>query len=43
MIDYKTFENSNPNEINNNNNPKTSKTEKETSEILYFSVNQDFK
>lgn len=40
MIDYKTFEN-NPNEINNN--PKTSKTEKETSEILYFSVNQDFK
>ena len=42
MIDYKTFENSNPNEITNNNNSKPSKTEKESNEILYFSVNQDF-
>ena len=49
MIDYQAYENkneNNPTTNNNNNNiisSTSSKTDKELNEILYFSVNQDFK
>jgi len=49
MIDYQAYENKNENNTttnNPNNNIITSssqKTDNELNEILYFSVNQDFK